>query len=246
MKKYAFVNQKGGVGKTTLAHNSAAGLALRGRKVLAIDLDAQMNLTTASRATGENGTIRDVLNGELSIAEAAEHTPEGYDVVAASAGLVTADRDYFQGMKGFLLLAHSLENLTGYDVVVMDAPPNLGILTLQALIAADAAVIATTPEPKAVEAINRTAETIVEARELNPSLCVAAVVCTSYDRRAALYRQLAGEAEEIAAAMGAPFLTLRRTVLASEAMTARESLFKYAPRAAIIDDLNAVIDTLDK
>lgn len=145
-------NQKGGVGKTTTAANVAAGLAANGRRVLAVDLDAQVNLTHQLGAALEVSlTTDDLLDPELAVAlrdvvttsphipgVGAGEGPGGLDVLPGSEQLSMTELALAQTIAGQTLLRQALETARGaYDVVVVDTPPNLGMLTINGLVAAD-------------------------------------------------------------------------------------------------------------
>lgn len=243
MRTYAIVNQKGGTGKSTIAHATAAGLALRGFRVLAVDLDAQRNLTDVSTAQ-QGSTALNVLEGEARITDAIQETGN-YSLLPGDAHLASADKR-LDGTGAPYLLREALEEVAGrYDFCIIDTPGNLGILTTNALTAADAAVIATTPEYFSTGALNSLAETIGTLRKYtNPGLNIAAVVVTNYDKRAALYRDMAGITEGMAKNLGARFYTIRRAVAVPEAATMQQSIFAFAPKAGVTQDFNAYLDGL--
>ena len=141
MKSIAVVNQKGGVGKSTTAAALAGGLCLCGRRVLAVDLDAQGNLSHTMRAQPRPGkSILEVLLGTLPAAEAVQATAMG-DLLPASKGLSGADAFLSETGKEYRL-REALEGLSGaYDYCIIDSPPALGIATVNALTGADMAIV---------------------------------------------------------------------------------------------------------
>ena len=139
-KTLAIINQKGGVGKSTTAQALAAGLTLKGYKVLAVDLDAQGNTTFSLGAKKDGATALGVLLGEVTPADAIQPTQYA-DVIAGSKALAGADACITETGKEYRL-KEALEQIKGsYDYIVIDTPPALGILTVNALTAADSVII---------------------------------------------------------------------------------------------------------
>jgi chromosome partitioning protein len=191
-------NQKGGVAKTTTSVNLGAGLALRGHRVLLVDLDPQANATTGVGVdrSSDRPTTYDLLTGESDVSEAAAPTKiRGLDCIASTVDLAGAEIELAGAMARESKLAEALKPATAaYDIVFVDCPPSLGLLTLNALVAAEDLFVPVQCEYYALEGLGQLLNTAERVRKsLNAQLRIAGFVLTMYDARTKLSSQVADE-----------------------------------------------------
>jgi chromosome partitioning protein len=193
-KVYAFANQKGGVGKTTTAINLAACLAEAGERALVVDLDPQANATSGLGMRANGTSSYDLLDG-VPLSELAKPTPfENLFLVASKPELAGAAVELSQREDGDRYLADALQHAEGFDFVLLDCPPSLGALTVNALAAADRVVVPVQTEYYALEGLAQLVQSInlIKAR-LNPQLSIAGVLLTMADGRTRLSADVEAE-----------------------------------------------------
>lgn len=194
----AVVNQKGGVGKTATAHNLAAGLKLLGREVLLIDLDPQAHLTVSVGLAPDSITssVYQVLLGSATAAEIIVRTKRGLDILPATLDLSGAEIELVNAPMREFLLKDGIEGLRDkYDHIIIDCPPSLGFLTLNALVAADQVLVPVQCEYLATRGLSLIQKTIRHTQHprLNPNLKIRLIIPTMYDSRKAHHREVLEE-----------------------------------------------------
>ena len=234
----AIVNRRGGVGKTATAHALGAGLQHQGQRVLFIDLDSQSNLTFDLGAKMGPLTSLEVLTGTATAADAIQRTDSG-DIIAASPNLASADST-IEGTGKEYRLKEALEPLADlYDYIVIDTPPALGVLTINALTAADSAIIPAQAEIHSLHGIGLLNEAIQAVKKYtNPNLTLRGVLLTRYNGRAILSKDMRANLDAVAAELGTKVYQtpIRECISVKEAQAMQQDLFTYAPRCNAAKD----------
>ncbi|MCR4742502.1 MAG: AAA family ATPase [Treponema sp.] len=188
-KCIVFVNQKGGVGKTTSAINIGAYIALAGKKVLLVDFDAQGNMSSGVGISKEKPTIYDLMAEQVKPEEAIKHTPvENLDAISASIDLSGAAIELVDQEDREFYLKRALAPLKEiYDYILIDCPPSLGLLTVNGLAAADSVLVPMQCEYFALEGITLLLQTVQGVQKnINPNLEIGGIFFTMYDSRTRL------------------------------------------------------------
>lgn len=243
---FAIVNQKGGVGKSTTALALACGLSAAGKRVLAIDLDAQGNLSYTLGVSEDFPSAMEVLTQTATLGEAIQHT-WGPDVVSAAASLASADLTITHTGKEFRLREALEPVLPDYDYVVIDTPPALGILTINALSAATSAIIPAQADIYSLQGIGQLYSTLAAVRRYtNPNIRIDGILITRYNARAILSRDITEMIENTARQLDTQVFDtkIRESIAVKEAQANRESLFTYAPKGNATLDYAAFIAQL--
>ena len=240
---FTVINQKGGVGKSTTAAALGAGLTLKGFKVLHIDLDAQGNLTFCMGAGASALSSLEVLTGTATAAEAIKHTDQG-DIIPASPALAGADALITATGKEYRL-REALEPLHDlYDYIVIDTPPALGILTVNALTACTGAIIPSQADVFSLQGIAMLGQTISTVRKYcNRDLKVKGIVLTRYNSRAVLSRDMADLIDQTAQQLQTRLYhtKIRECTALKEAQAVQDNIFAYAPKSNAAADYRDLV-----
>lgn len=197
-KIVSFSNQKGGVGKTTTCVNMAAYIAEAGKKVLLVDIDPQGNATTGmgiSKSTLKKSVYEVLINDEKASEHIVPTELPNLDLIPSNIDLAGAEVELVYHKNREKVLKNALEEVRdNYDYIFIDCPPSLGLLTINALAAADSVIIPIQSEYYALEGLSQLMNSITLVKQhLNPALDVDGVVLTMYDSRALISKQIADE-----------------------------------------------------
>ena len=226
----AFANQKGGVGKTTTTVNLGAYLARAGQHVLLVDCDPQANASSGLGRYAEHGSLYDAMLRGTPLTDLVQPTDEpGLDLVPSSPDLAAAEIELVDLPRREYVLREALAPLRErYDLVLLDCPPSLGLLTLNALTAADEVIIPVQCEYLALEGLGHLAGTLERVRRAqNPALRLEGLVLTMFDPRTTLAQQVVAEVRKH---FPQTFATVvPRSVRLSESPSHALSIAAYAP-----------------
>lgn len=244
----AVSNQKGGVGKTTTACNLAYGLKMKGYKVLLVDADPQGNSSDTYRANTSDGypTLSDLLFSNEPEVECIQQTEIG-DILAGDKLLEDAET-HLKGFTGYFRLKRRLEPLKPlYDHIIIDTPPNLGILLQNALIAADGVIVPITCSQYALQGMSRFIDTVIDIKsQPNPELKVIGLLLVKYSGHTMLAKEvvegLPGLKERLGTEVLNTKIRLRQDVENSQA--AKLPLHLYSPTGDATKDYSELIEEL--
>lgn len=242
----AITAQKGGVGKSTTAHALGVGLSrFYGKRVLLIDTDAQGNLTRTLEAA--RGGAAELLTGAAILSESIQHTGGGVDIIASSPALISAEAT-LTGKGREYRLRRAIQGASAlYDYCVIDTPPALSIITINALTAADRVIIPAQADDYSIESLDRLRETIEAVqRHSNAALRIDGILLTRYNGRTNVSRYAEEQAETAAAEMGTRLYAtrIRECSAIKEAQFIREDIYTYSPRSNAARDYKSLLEEI--
>lgn len=250
MQTLSFINQKGGVGKTTSAIEIASRLADKQKKILCIDADPQGNMTYIYGFAPDSikHGLKDVFDGAISIKQAAVSTNENTDLVPNNILMANADRQYI-GINSMRILKKALQDVSlEYDYCIIDSPPTLGIINWNVLIASDYIVVPVNANALSIQGLHALAETISEVKENeNPSLSILGVLVTRYNPRTKLAKEALPALETIAADYLSTIVfdsKIRQSVAIEDAQASRHSLINGKKNAGISKDYENLVNEI--
>lgn len=244
-KVIVFANQKGGVAKTTTAIALAQSLALAGRKVLFFDLDPQENASNTLRLKQDVPNLYDLMtapDGNESIFQSCLQTVDGCSNITAIRGniqLSAADLMFNRQGREFIVKERLEPHKNEYDVVIMDTPPALGVLTVNALTSADTVVVPISPDGYSLQGFYQLNENIRLIKKYsNPQLTIGGILVTRFVPNTIVSREIRDIAKEYAEMAGTKVYksVIRQTVIVSESISAQQGIVLFAPNSTAAQD----------
>lgn len=244
MRVITVANQKGGSGKTTTALALAQAGKAKGFKMLCIDVDAQGNLSTALGANPNCGNSYDFITGAKKIRDCIQETAQGIYLIAGSFNLSALKTSNGSAMR----LQKAMKDIQGgYDLCIIDCPPNMGEAQFNALQASSLLVIPLQASVFDTQGLYVMVDTARQFSRTNPALTIAGYVLTAFDGRSKLSKTLEEKMKAEAESQGVEYLgSIRRGVAVREAQALSLSLYEYAPNSNPAKDYMDIFDKLTK
>lgn len=244
MNVIAISNQKGGVGKSTTVSALGAGLRRCGYRVLFIDMDAQGNLTYSMGGKIAAASTLEILTGTASARAAIQQTEQG-DLIAASPALAGADLLLTDTGKEYRL-KEALEDLEGeYDYILLDTPPALGTLTVNALTAADGVIVPAQADAYSLQGLGQLLQTVRTVKKYcNDNLRILGILITRYSARTVLSRQMTEMLQDTADQLHTRLYAakIRECTAIKEAQAMQKSIYDYCPKSNATTDYSAFLE----
>lgn len=246
MKVIAVANQKGGVGKTTTSHALSTRLCKLGFKVLAIDLDPQGNLSSAFGVDNYNKpTIYNLMKNEVTAKEVLQQAQNGVDVIPSNIMLAGCEQELSHTGKEHRLKECIEPIKNDYDFIIIDTPPSLGVLTVNAFTAASDILIPTTAGIFAATGINQLNITVTSVKKYcNPNVNIMGILFTRFNPRVNISKQVKELTEEISEFISVPIYKtyIRSAIVIEEAQANHRDIFDYAENSTVSEDYKNFVD----
>ncbi len=244
---YTFANHKGGTGKSTSALNIGAGLAARNKKVLLIDLDPQTNLSVMLGIFDRPEiTIYEVLSEDIDINNSILTIKRNLNLIPSALDLSALEIEISSKKGREILLKKVISSINKkYDYILIDASPSIGLLTINALVAAEKVFIPVQTEFIALNGLARFVEIIEKVSPLNPKLKIGGIIPTRYDSRKVLNRSVIDKINEIFPQYILKTI-IRENIAVAESIAAAQDIFEYAPKSNGANDYNALVNEILK
>ena len=245
----SITNQKGGVGKSTTTQALGYGYLLKGFKVLLIDLDPQGNLSYSLQSNPEYYSILDVLTKKIKVVEAIQEVEGGINLISSSPSLSGLDIELNQTGKEYKL-KEALEPIKDkYDYIIIDTPPSLGILTVNALTVSTWTIIPAQADIYSLQGIGQFYNTVNAVKQYcNNSLIIKGILLTMFDNRTILSRDMQEMINDTAQKLGTKLFktTIRKNVAIKEAQAYKKNIYAYSPKSNASIDYQMFIKELEE
>lgn len=240
MRTICIFNYKGGVGKTTTAINLAAGISRRDKKVLLVDLDPQGNIDTSLKVNAEYD-LYDAAVGKLPLHQCIVHIADNLDIITSKENLVKLEHYLVKDDSSRLLLKDMLSKVNGYDYMIIDCPPSLGVLNQNALTLGQEAFVPVSTDFLGYDALSKMTEIIAKINEhYSHDIKISKIIPTLYDKRNKICKNMLSKMQqEFPALMAYP---IRYNSKLKEAPMHGKSIFNYAKSSAGAEDYGRLVD----
>lgn len=249
-KIIACANQKGGVGKTTTAGALIAGLVRKGYNVLGIDLDPQGNLSNSCGAEMyEKETVYELIKREVKASEVIQHQEKGFDIIPSNIMLAGAEQELSQTGKEHRLKETVLPIAKNYDYIIIDTPPSLGVLTVNAFTMADEIIVPTTAGIFAANGIQQLNSTVQNVQKYcNPNVKIVGILLTRFNQRTNIGKQIKELTEQLGMYINVPVYKtyIRNGIAVEEAQANQTDIFSYSEsfskKSTVAEDYNNFVE----